>query len=358
MVDWYIEVGGVYSINGKDVFGRKIYIDPDDIDKTIKRFNNKDAYATIYFYNDENQDNSDLYGPLYIDLDLDIKTEFDFKKIKKDLTHVVTALNTVYGVPNKYIKIYFSGNKGFHIIVPPEVLGIKPNKKLNHYYKFIAQDLNTFTFFRTVDTRIYDNKRLFRIPNTINGKTGFYKVPVDIDFVRNATFQEMLDYASTPKKMNFPEAKLVTEANIKFNEAIKKYNELQQTSYISKGLYKMRGKPLPCIESILDSGATKGNRNNTTMLLASSLFQTGLSFEQVLDKILRWNSEKNSPKLSDKEVISTVRSAEAGYTNGKQYGCGAITDLGYCIGSKCKIFDKKNKKVGEKNLCQKKLKKN
>ena len=69
-MEWYIECGGTYNINNKNVFGRKIFVNPNNIDEELKkRFNNIDIYCTNYLYNEKNQNESDIIGPLYFDLD-------------------------------------------------------------------------------------------------------------------------------------------------------------------------------------------------------------------------------------------------------------------------------------------------
>ena len=36
-MEWYIECGGTYNINNKNVFGRKIFINPNNIDEELKK---------------------------------------------------------------------------------------------------------------------------------------------------------------------------------------------------------------------------------------------------------------------------------------------------------------------------------
>jgi hypothetical protein len=343
MSDWYLEAGGMYVIKGQRVFGRNQIIAPDDIHKVRERFNNTDCYVTAYMYNGAGQDNSFLYGPLYIDLDINIKGDFEFNKLKRDLSHIVTALNIHYKVPHDFIKIFFSGHKGFHITVPPEVFDIVPHKRLNEYFKYVAQNLNSYTLFKTMDVRIYDNKRLFRLENSIHGETGLYKVPVDYEFARTATYQEMLEYASQPREINYPEPKKIAEASKAFKEIIKEC-ENAKVAYNKSSNSKIRanGKILPCIENVLKNGVSKGNRNNTTVIVASSLVQNGMDIAKVKETLLEWNSTHNSPKLSDRELLNTIDSAYKGVLAGKGYGCRAIKELDLCTPGECSI--EKNKK--------------
>ena len=87
---WYIEMGGMYNIKGQRVFGRKIFIDPDNISEVRKKFNNTDVYATILSYNKDVHNDSDLYGPMYLDLDLNIQTDYDYAILNKDWISIVT----------------------------------------------------------------------------------------------------------------------------------------------------------------------------------------------------------------------------------------------------------------------------
>jgi hypothetical protein len=230
-------------------------------------------------------------------------------------------------------------------MVDPEVFGIEPTKDLNNIYKAMAVDINNLTMFKTVDTGIYDRVRLFRYPNSINGKTGLYKVPVDYSFVLTHTLQEIKDYALEPKESYFPEPEYIEKAAVHLQEVVEEYNESQKAS-VRRGSPFIGGKKkiLPCIQEILKQGAPQGTRNNTTVLCASALCQSGMDYEDVLTMISVWNETYNVPKLDNKEVERTVRSAYDGVINGKAYGCRAVKELGLCLREQCHIFVKREGK--------------
>ena len=109
---------------------------------------------------------------------------------------------------------------------------------------------------------------------------------------------------------------------------------IEEKSKINTKLAKefiRRKELLPCVQYILNQGCTKGNRNNTTVALANSLFQIGKTYEEVLEIIIYWNSEKNDEPLDRAEINTTVRSAYNNAKNGIFYGCGAFKDLDVCI---------------------------
>ena len=176
----YIEIGG--KVNG--VFKRNILIESSKKEETLKKYDFTDTYSTVYSYDNKNQDLANIVAPLYIDLDIN-DLEKDYDKLRKDVLLLIRKLRTVFHLQEDNIQIFFSGSKGYHIIIPYEVFGIEPSKDLNDRYKLIVTELKSYTITKSIDTRIYDSKRLFREPNTINTKTGLYKVYMTIDQVRD-----------------------------------------------------------------------------------------------------------------------------------------------------------------------------
>lgn len=337
---WYIEMGGMYDIKGSKHFGRKLFVTPDKMSEVRNRFNNTDVYATAFSYNNEDQNQSDLFGPLYLDLDLDIQTESDYLVLKKDLVSIVTYLDMNYGIPSKYIKFYFTGKKGFHLIIPSQVFDLKPDSNLNIYYKEIAKELNLATVTELIDTKIYDKKRLLRLPNSINGKTGLYKVPITYTQIISFNFEQIKEYASTPKS-NI----IVTVEPC--DKAIKRLSEIKDM--ITKPKAKEYNGPIreiniddvklpDCITKILEDGAQEGNRNNTTIILASAFLQQGVSYQETLDMVTYWNDVANSPSLPDNEINITVASAYQQVQDGRRYGCSSIRECGLCVGRDCRLF--------------------
>lgn len=338
---WYIEMGGMYNINNKQVFGRKIYTEAKNITSVRNRFNNTDVYATIFQYNDKDQNKSDLFGPLYIDLDMNFNDNKGYDKLKSDLKRIVTYLKLQYNIPAEYIRFYFTGKKGYHLIIPAKVFGIKPNKDLNTYYKVIAKELNDNTIYKIVDTKIYDKKRLLRLPNSINSKTGLYKVPISYEDIVKLNYDELVEYASSPKQIDFTEPQPVEKAinymrDLKTN--LQEQNKKRAAMIaIPKNIDFNKITFPKCIQTIYKNGVVEGSRNNTTITLASAFLQKGIDYDTTLALINKWNLEKNSPSLEDSEILTTVNSAYQQVLDGRRYGCSSIKDMGLCVGKECKL---------------------
>lgn len=325
----YIELGG----KDGDIFRRKIIIDIKDKEQVLKRQNFSDTYSTIYRYDNKNQDMANIIGPLYIDLDInDLKQ--DFEKLKRDVLLLCRRLKTMFHLTDDNLQIFFSGSKGFHILVPHTVFGIKPSKDLNDKYKLIALELKSYTITKSVDTRIYDSKRLFREPNTINSKTGLYKIQMTLNQVRNFTYEQLIERAREPQFIGIPNTEYNEKADIAFNSLIEEIKERQRKTVNHKVARQMLEKKelLPCVKYILQHGAQKGGRNNTAMALASALYQREPDNQQgILEVMQTWNYKKLDEPLSDKELETTVLSAYRNVQDGRRYGCGAFMDMGICV---------------------------
>ena len=337
----YVEMGGAFNINGVKAFQRNIYVKSTikEVEKIRKKFNNIDVYSTLYQYQDDKEQNeSDLSGPLYLDMDAPLNNEEDFKKLLSDLKMVLTHLENDYGIKKNEVRIYFSGSKGFHIIIPSIVFSIPPTKLLNQYYKAIAQELNEFTLFKFIDTTIYDNKRLIRLINSINGKTGLYKVPVPYTMLDDLTFETIKEYASSPKREFYKPASFHEKASNKLISLLAKINRENKEKIKRRKKVDFNNlKFPPCICNIFVDGATKGFRNNTAIILSSAIYQQGIDYEEGLAIVLNWNAEKNDPPLSDREIENTCKSAFSFTESGRAYGCTSIKNLGLCNEQQCSI---------------------
>lgn len=333
--EWYMETGGISNKR----FSRNIFIKPSEIKSAKERFNHKDCFISVYMYNDKDIKESDIYGPLYLDLDTDLKNEEDFKKIKTDLNIAVNTLNIIYKIDKKFIRIYFSGNKGFHIVIHPKVFGIKPCKRLNEYYKYIAEDINSYTVHKSVDLKIYDKRRLIRLADTMNSKTGLYKVPLTLEFVNKSNFEELKEYASEIKDLEFKEIETYSNTKKEYQDVIEKVhngNERRKPRKIR--INKSKKLPdVPCIRSIMENGVNDGCRNNTSVALASCLLQNGFDMNECESIMIEWDEAKNNPPMGEVEVMTTINSAYKFLLDDKIFGCGSLKSLDLCDAKNCRI---------------------
>ena len=327
-----VEYGGVQN----NTFRRNIFGEQND-ENIINSFES-DTYCTIYKYDNENIDSCNFIAPLYLDLDID-NIEEDYNKLIRDLKILIHKLVTEFHVEQNDIQIYFSGSKGFHLIISENIFGFEPGRTLNKDLKKVAVYLKAYTLTKCIDTKIYDYKRLFRINNTINSKTGLYKVRVLYDDLINMSYDELIEYASKPKDIESDDYLYNDKASESFTNLIEKLNKRDREKIniqVAKE-YIRKKELLPCVKYILQNGSPNGQRNNSTIALANSLFQVGYNQDEVIEIITTWNETKNEEPLPDREIRATIKSA---YNNSKQniyYGCSSFRELDVCVKG-CPIY--------------------
>ena len=322
-----IEVGGVIN----NSFTRNKFCLKSELNKKIEQFTG-DKYMTIYSYDSKDINTCNFVAPLYLDFDID-DLEHNYSKLIRDLKIVIYRLKTELHLEERDIEIYFSGAKGFHIIIDHRILGFEPSRTLNKDLKTIALYFKASTFTKCIDTGIYDYRRLFRVPNTINTKTGLYKVPIMFKDLINMSYEDLLKYASRPHTLMKKPKIYNKKVHDAFYELLHRLSEREKRTVNTSiaRQYVSNKKLLPCVEYLLQNGADEGQRNNCTIALASALFQIGHSKEEVIEILEVWNKTKNDIPISDKELYTTINSAYNNSRNDMYYGCSAFRDLGLCV---------------------------
>lgn len=328
--DCYLVEGGYWIDKIKHQFKRNLIM-PDFccINTLRNQRNNTGIFKTAYKYNIADQDKAELYGDFYLDFD-----STDFELVRKDAIKALSYLKIVFNIDiNNNCLIFFSGNKGAHIIIPAEVLGVTPNNNLNDIYKTIAEALFDYIDNKTLDLRIYDKKRMFRIPNSIHEVTGLYKVNITLDELRTSPYQTIKTIAKTTRRIIKIDKTFNRVANSIFNNFIEKSNAKIESYKNIKSSGTLKYTP-PCITEILEDGALNGQRNNTIAILASYYKASGKDMKDCMDLMSEWNELKTANPVSGYELKRTIQSI---YTSDMQFGCSSIKNLGLCSKQYCKF---------------------
>jgi hypothetical protein len=291
--------------------------------------NNTGIFKTAYRYDRRNQNEAYLYGDFYLDFD-----STDFELVRQDALKALSYLKIVFDIDTvNSCLIFFSGNKGAHIVVPAEIFGVEPSNNLNEVFKTIAEALYAFIDNKTLDLRIYDKKRMFRIPNSVHESTNLHKVNITLDELRNLPYEEIKSIAKGTRIVKTPKKTFSQTAQKMYKTFIEKAENKVNAYKNVKSNGTLKYLP-PCIKSILDNGALDGQRNNTTAILASYYKATGKDLATAIKELGDWNTEKNAKPLSKFELERTLQSI---YTGEGQFGCSSIKDLDLCSKEYCKF---------------------
>lgn len=328
--DCYLVEGGYWINKDKHKFKRNLIMPDFCCVKVLKdKRKNKGIFKTAYRYNIHDQDKAYLYGDFYLDFD-----STDFELVRADALKALSYLKIVFHIDiNSNCLVFFSGNKGTHITIPAEVFGIEPNKNLNNIYKTIAETLFEYVDNKTLDLRIYDNKRMFRIPNSIHEVTGLHKVNITIDELKDSPYEYIKTIAKSKRKIKSVNRTYNDQAHSIFNNFIEKTNEKVANYKNIKSNGTLKYTP-PCIAEILEYGAQNGQRNNTCAVVASFYKASGKDMEECMKIMTEWNETKTSHPVSNYELNRTISSI---YYSNNQFGCSSIKNLGLCSKEYCKF---------------------
>ena len=116
----------------------------------------------------------------YLPIDIDAK---DLAYARDAALKAQEVIQDQIGINAKAMKIYFSGNKGFHFMIDTRSFAARPSDRMHLYFaemrRVIADEMNSYG--ETIDHQIKDSVRLWRIPNTRNAKSGLFKIQLLTD---------------------------------------------------------------------------------------------------------------------------------------------------------------------------------
>lgn len=327
----YIE-GGRNLPNGG--FTRNEIMNLQDLVHFRKKYDNTGIYISAYIYDSPDFKLSNLYGDFYLDFD----EKEDFEKARKDALTAIWYMSRhfTYDIPVDMIRIFFSGQKGIHLIIPAVVFGVVPDKNLNEYYKLMAADIAKHIQYDTLDIRIYDRRRLFRVANSKHQETGLFKVPLTYWELANLSFKEIKNKAKYPAIVEYKKPYEINRAKQEYQRHVKEWEARFHKKFDNHRRFS--SKPLDfipaCIQELIDLGPQIGQRNVTVSVLTSFWKRQGHTEQEIWDKLVAWNNDS----LDEKELRRTMQSILYGEY---QYGCSTLSTLATCIGKDCPLYKEK-----------------
>lgn len=133
-------------------------------------------------------------------LQFDYDCKEDLNNSLDDARTFINKACTIHGCNKNDIDVWFTGSKGFCTIIrEKEILDLPGAKDIPDRIKkicsYMADGLKTF------DRTVYDRCRIWRVPNTINSKTGLYKIPLTLDEFYTLNIDEIKLLAKSQRKI-------------------------------------------------------------------------------------------------------------------------------------------------------------
>ncbi len=199
------------------------------------------------------------------------------------------------------LRISFSGAKGFTLAIPKALIGNpEPCTNINLKVKAFVKNLSelvrdeTSIILYTIDFQIYDKVRVIRLNNTINSKSGLYKIPLLHSELINFTLDEIKVLAKQKRYVNYENA-------VQENEQLKEiFNQEPESE---------PAKEINCddIPNDLFKPVSEGNRNNQAFEIASRLRFHNNPTSYIRSALNMWNKTLSIP-LPEKEIESIINS--------------------------------------------------
>jgi len=275
------------------------------ISKAGKMSRDYEAYTSLFPFDKNILPYVELHGTIKgysgehacLFLCIDIDNENDLEGSRHSTLQVIDRLNSIYNISPDELFIYYSGNKGFHVYLCDRLLGIHGRyfesigSKCKNYIK------DTFGGIANIDTVIYEDHRLIRIPNSKHAKTGRYKVEITLDEL-NLGIENIKEISMAPREANRKILYTDIQKSEKlFNDFLSYLSGTKATEYGAKDSDGFWGV-MPA-----------GNRNSGYHKQACSLFKNSTFSEPVVFDIISSLNKSSTEPLLVEEITSIVRSA-------------------------------------------------
>jgi KaiC/GvpD/RAD55 family RecA-like ATPase len=283
-----------------------------DLYKTINK--EKDHYISLFQFN-ENQNKqfaetgtiSGITDVIADRLTWDFDSESSLELARTDALTLCERL-VDEGYKENQIQVYFSGNKGFEVTVQLVTSSVTPNEMKNICLS-LAKGLST------IDTKIYNASRIFRLPLTKHQVSGLYKIPLSITDLSDMNVDEIVN--SAKENLDYEQIEsawkpaVLTKALLKLKEASVKPKQKQIVEFTEELDLSNKPKWLSNWKYALSRGYYgSGMRNHALMILAATCRGNGFSDTQAYYFLKAANDEQsrryNSEKFSKEEIWNNI----------------------------------------------------
>jgi len=309
-------------------------------------------YSTIQSFNHPEKEHGEPHWtPLYFDMDADEGRGTTLDNALHEARLLVDLFLRGFEVEPR---VWFSGNKGFHIVIPGVVFGASPHKYLTYHWHHLADYFTSKVGVKstkdggTYDGSVYSVPRMWRIDGTKHPNSGLFKTELSLVEVRTLGAGDIR--ALSAERRVLPA--LDDEEEVEENRELARFYSLSIKEFQKRQLarledvenpYDFEGIP-PCVEYLLENGlAELGTKNQADMALSGYCKDDGMTLEEALGFMEAWSrSIPNSLthiQNPDARAQQTFRVVRTVYTDVKyHFSCGSIKTCGVEVDcSKCKV---------------------
>lgn len=291
-----------------------------------ERFENRDVYASVCRFREPGRDSA------YIcDIFFDVDTgRDDLESARVNVLKICDLIAERWGFSSmSSFEIHFSGNKGFHVIVPACVFNPSASPWTMKTLKALACRL-TKEGVEHIDLGVYDKSRVLRLPNSINSKSGLYKVPLEYEELRDLGMEYVMETAREPRdddSMAVPE--LCPGAEQWFVEALAYIEKRAKKSRRCDKHIKRGWQMPPCIGRLEKTTLKDGIRHRAYLHLSRFYGKVGMHPDEARKRLHRLDGRNPIKTKSDIDRIVQYGQTHPGFP-----GCNEVTSR-FCAKHKC-----------------------
>ena len=338
----------IYEIAHTNARNRGHFIVPSKLDTIIKgKMSNGLVYKSVYAYDKSILEHfktrksvAKFNGTRYIEdivFDIDKKENTD-QYTKDKCIELVIFLEDKLGLEEHEYQIYFSGT-GYHIHTSNKLWGFDPSPDLPYQVKETIKKVLKPLGKHFFDESIYMATGMFRLRNTINQKSGLYKVPLTRDELMMESPDAIKLLASVQRfpddEFYYSDEILETRLERLKNHIIKKEAIPVQDKAFSKEI--QRSNVACCINKILQQGATEGSRNQSILRIATHLRRNNIPEEFAIAGMKYWNN-LNGQGIEESLLTTKIKQT---YRSPYNYGCNDALLKEHCS-HECIFFKTRN----------------
>lgn len=251
-----------YYTNGCDgYFNRHVLFNDETIGGIVSQSNCADIFCSVQSY-----DNDGVEKSSQLVFDIDMESHYEAYDLARDIAADVTDQYSASTA------LWFSGSKGFHVVTN---LGAKGDVS-NVAMKDIA-----FGFSNKIDPSMYKTRSMFRLANSVNGKSNLRKIQV----IQNESMQSILERAKTPQPFQTIGIDFENDEFLEDHAAsVESYRARILVAHdivIEEG-GSWREALSPCMQKLLTDGVPDGNRWHFCFYLVRHWRQCGVALEDAL----------------------------------------------------------------------------
>jgi len=314
---------------------RNFIIRTQDLYKYVIKANQhkQDLYQSYYFYDERVREHLTVYktvrafeGKRYIrtlifDIDKGTKTN---DELLLSLRVFIESLINDWNL-DKYeeIKVWFSG-RGFHVEIP-NIFRFVPSQYVPEEWVLTCKKY----FPEIVDTAPYNRVGLIRVPQTVNSKSGLYKVAFTVEQIFKYAMTRIVEEAHKPQEKHWD---IDLDTNLDFSDKVIKQEAKRKADL---KITDPTGV-ITCMQHLYNRGPVEGRRHQDLLRMVSAYRRGGTPLEMIVAGMKLWI--EGSKNISDYEVEKIVKDT---YKRKYEYGCSDDVMKEFCD-PKCMYYKRKN----------------